>query len=172
MKLYEIPRELDAIEELLIETGGELTPELEQRFSDCISQGKDKLESAAFVLCRMDDDAEACDAEIKRLRQRKGTLERNRERLADLTLYALKAMGGKLKTALVTMFTRRSADQIHIEAAPGTDLVELHKQFPELVRVKYELNLEQAKAMQKAGAELPACLLVTKTLGTESLGIR
>lgn len=172
MKLYEIPHELDVIEDILIETGGELTPELEQRFSDCISQSKEKLESAAFVLCRMDDDAEACNVELTRLRKRKVSIERNRERLAELALYALKGIGGKLKTALVSMYVGRTGVKTVVEVKEGTDLAALKEQYPELVRVKMEPNLEQAKAMLKAGAELPPCFTVRTEPPTESLQIR
>lgn len=172
MKLYEIPPEIDEFERILIENGGELTPELEQRWSDFIGASKEKLESAAFVLGSIEDDIEACNGEIKRLQNRKWSAERNVKRLRDLTLYALKALGGKLKTALVSMHTGRTGQKVKIEVKEGTDLKVLHAEVPELVRVKYELNLEQAKAMEKAGVKLPDCLVVSYEQPTEFLVIK
>lgn len=172
MKLYDIPPEIDEFERILIDSGGELTPELEERWSAFVGASKDKLESAAFVICSIEDDIETQDKEVKRLQARKKSSQRNVDRLKDLTLYALKSLGGSLKTALVTMYIGRTGVKTIVEVKEGTDLAALKQQYPELVRVKMEINLEQAKAMLKAGAELPDCLTVRNEPPTESLQIR
>lgn len=60
-------------------------------------------------------EIDALDAEIKRLQNRKKSLQRDDERLADRILYGLKAIeswGGKLKTAMFTFGTRKSTKLI------------------------------------------------------------
>lgn len=147
MKLYDIPQEIEAFEQKLIENGGELTPELEAEWSAFISEGKEKLQAAGFVLLRLKSDVETIKNEVARLDKRKKQSEANKKRLSDLTLYALQSFGGKVKTALINMWTGRTARQVTMDVKPGTDLVELQKTHPDFVRVKYEPNIEQAKAV-------------------------
>lgn len=146
-RLYDIPKEIEIFEDRLINGGGELTPELEAEWSAFVAQGKDKLEAAAFVINSIESDVETCKAEVKRLQSRAQSSTRNVDRLRDLTLYALKALGGKVKTSLVTLWVGRSGKTLKAEVKPGTDLAELSKTHPNLVRVKYEPNLEAVKAL-------------------------
>jgi len=70
MKLYDIPLEANEIEAQLYDNVGELTPELEGRIRAFLCQGKDKIESAAIVVNSLEEDAEICQAEAKRLIER------------------------------------------------------------------------------------------------------
>jgi Siphovirus Gp157 len=149
--LYDIPQEIEQFEQQLIENGGELTPELEQAWSAFVQSGKDKLEAAAFVLNRLKHDAETCRTEVRRLEKRALSTETNRKRLSELTLYALKALGGKIKTSLISMWTGRTAKQISVEVKAGADLAAVAATHPELVRVSYAANLE---AVKKAYADI------------------
>jgi uncharacterized protein YggL (DUF469 family) len=145
MKLYDIPAEIEQFETQLIENGGELTPELEAQWSAFIAGSREKLEAAAFVINRLKGDEELCRSECRRLQGRAQSTERNVKRLSDLTLYALQAMGGRVKTALVSLWIGRSGAQLEVEVKEGTDLAEIQKKHPEFVRVKYEANLEAIK---------------------------
>ncbi len=110
MKLYEISIEAAAIEQLLTDAEGELTPELEQHITEFLRGGKEKLEHAACVLQSLAVQAEACRAESVRLDNRRRALERNSERLKSLMLIALDAaFGGKIKTAMFTIWGQTSA---------------------------------------------------------------
>jgi hypothetical protein len=144
-RLYDIPKEIEAFELELIRNEGELTPEMEQRWAEFIAGSKERLEAAAFVINRLKGDSETCRTECQRLQKRAQSTENNTKRLSDLTLFALQAMGGKLKTALVSLWVGRSGKQITVEVKEGTDLAEIQKTQPELVRVKYEPNLEAIK---------------------------
>lgn len=144
-RLYDIPKEIDNFESRLIQNGGELTPELEQEWGAFIAGSKERMEAAAFVINRLKGDADLCRTECQRLQKRAQSTENNTKRLSDLTLYALKAMGGKLKTALVSMWIGRSGDQLAVEVKEGTDLSAIQKTNPDLVRVKYEPNMEAVK---------------------------
>ena len=46
MKLYDLPAEAQAIEMLLTDSEGEITPEIEQRMKEFVEGGTDKLENA------------------------------------------------------------------------------------------------------------------------------
>jgi iron uptake system EfeUOB component EfeO/EfeM len=153
MKLYEIPAEIEKFEDKLIENEGELTPELEAEWKAFVQSGKDKLEGAAFVLQRLKSDAATCRTEVQRLQARAQRTEKNRGRLCDLTLYALKAMGGKIKTALVSMYVGRTGKLISVELKEGTDLEAVAKTHPQFVRVKYEADLEPIKEAYKQLAD-------------------
>jgi hypothetical protein len=145
-RLYDIPKEIDNFEFRLIHNEGELTPEMEQEWAAFIAGSKERLEAAAFVINRLKGDEKLCRTECQRLQARAQSTERNAKRLSDLTLYALKAMGGKVKTALVSMWIGRSGDQLAVEVKEGTDLAAIQKTNPELVRVKYEPNLDAVKS--------------------------
>ena len=144
-RLYDIPKEIDNFESRLIQNGGELTPELEQEWGAFIAGSKERMEAAAFVINRLKGDSELCRTECQRLQKRAQSTENNTKRLSDLTLYALKAMGGKVKTALVSMWIGRSAEQLAVEVKEGTDLAAIQQINPDLVRVKYEPNMEAIK---------------------------
>jgi hypothetical protein len=146
-RLYDIPKEIEIFEDRLINGGGELTPELEKEWSAFVAQGKDKLEAAAFVINSIEGDIEQCEAEVKRLKDRAASSTRNVDRLRDLTLYALKAMGGKVKTSLISLWVGCSGKKLKVDLKPGTDLEALNKTHPQLVRVSYEPRLDAAKAL-------------------------
>lgn len=171
-RLYEIPREIEMFEHRLIQNDGEITPEMEQEWSELVAGSKERLEAAAFVITQLDDEAESCRDEVKRLQGRARSTENNRKRLADLTLYALRAMGGKVKTALVTLYIGRTGNQISVETKEGTDLAEVQKSHPDFVRVKYEPNLEAIKTAYLAANNLPECFIVRHQEGTEYLRIK
>ena len=144
-RLYDIPKEIDNFESRLIHNEGELTPEMEQEWAEFIKGSKERLEAAAFVINRLKGDEKLCRTECQRLQARAQSTERNAKRLSDLTLYALKAMGGKVKTALVSLWIGRSGAQLAVEVKEGTDLAEIQKKHPAFIRVKYEPNLEAIK---------------------------
>lgn len=171
-RLYDIPKEIEQFEQQLIENGGELTPELEAQWSAFIAGSREKLEAAAFVLNRLWGDAETCRKEVLRLESRAASTEQNHTRLSGLTLYALKALGGKVKTSLISMWTGRTGKQIQVEVKEGTDLAALQITHPALVRVSYQVNFSAVKELVKAGGEVPECFIIRHQDATEYLVIK
>ncbi len=171
-KLYEIQPAIDEFERRIEENGGIITPEIEQEWAAFLQGGRDKLESTAFVILRAKHDIEQCEAEIARLAERKKSFQQKAERLKSLALYALMALGGRVKTSFVTMYVGRSGGGDVVEPKEGADLKALSEQFPDLVRVKYELNCAAAKALRKSGGQLPDCLTVRHNEPTEWFGIK
>lgn len=170
MKLYDIPIEFAVLETALIERDGELTPELEKQLDDFLRGGKDKLEGGAMVMRGLEMEAEACRVEAKRLSDRAASIDSNVARLKKLILYALDgAFGGKVKTALFTIWGQTSATVTNYDLAPGVDLAELPEAF---VRVKRELAKDAVKDAFKKGEALPAEIIVTELPGTRFLRVK
>jgi Siphovirus Gp157 len=120
MNLYEIPVEFSELESALVESAGELSPELEQRFDAFLRAGKDKIEAGAMVVRGFEIEAEVCRLEAKRLLDRSAALENNAGRLRKLVLCALdSAFAGKVKTSLFTIWGQTSAPCISFDLTPG-----------------------------------------------------
>jgi hypothetical protein len=171
IRLYEIPIEANDIESSLADNGGELTPEIEQRIADFLSQGKDKIEAAAVVVKSIQADAAICKAESTRLSQRAASLENAADRLKGMMLFAIdEGFGGKVKTAKFTIWGQNSADTVHFEFAPGADIYKLAAAAPCFIRATDpELDKKALKDARDAGIALPECLVVNELPGTRFL---
>jgi hypothetical protein len=174
MKLYEIPLEANAIEEQLFDQVGELTPDLELRIKDFLSQGKDKIESAAVVVGSLEEDASICQAEAKRLIERAARLNAAGDRLRGMMLCAVDlGFGGKVKTAKFTIWGQTSGAVTQFNLKSGVDIYQLMASHPELVKAQDpELNKTALKETLKAGTPLPEEIAVTNLQGTRFLRIK
>jgi hypothetical protein len=170
MRLYEIPTEFSILETALIENAGEITPELEKQLDEFLRAGKDKIEAGAMVMRGLEMEANACKEEAKRLSERAKALEANAERLKKLVLYALDgAFGGKVKTALFTIWTQTSAPVQNLDVMPGTELKDLPESF---VRVTYALAKDAVKEAIKRGETIPDEIIVSEVPGTRYLRVK
>lgn len=170
MKLYDIPLEFAILESALIENAGEITPELELQLDAFFRSGKDKIEGGAMVLRGLEMEAKACKDEAKRLSERAVSLENNADRLKKLVLYALDgAFGGKVKTALFTIWGQTSAQITTLDIAPGTMLKDLPESF---VRVQYDLAKDAIKEAIKKGDPIPDDIIVSVVPGTRFLRVK
>jgi hypothetical protein len=174
MKLYDIPLEANAIEEQLFDNIGELTPELEQRIKAFLSQGKDKIESAAVVIGSLEEDAAICQAEAKRLIERAAQLNQSADRLRGMVLCAVDlGFGGKVTTARYTIWGQTSGAVTQFELKAGVDIYQLMAAHPELVRAKDpELDKMALKETVKAGAAVPEQIAVVHLEGKRFLRIK
>jgi hypothetical protein len=174
VKLYEIPLEATAIEEQLYENAGELTPELEERIRTFLAQGKDKIESAAIVVHSLEEDAEICTAEAKRLVARAAQLNRNAENLRRMILAAVDlGFGGMVKTTKYTIWGQNAAPVTNFELKAGADIYVLQTQHPEFVRARDpELDKVALKDAIKAEKPIPEEIAVTNLQGTRFLRIK
>ena len=176
MRLYQIAPELEALttqyEELLSENQGEVTPEveaLEQRLKDYFAASEDKIEAAAMVLKNLEAESIAIDHETRRLVDRQHSIDRNYERLKALTLFAVDAMGGKVKTKIGTVGGRDNPPSYTVEVDPDVDQLALAKCWPEFFRVSVEPNKREIINENKGGRNIPA---VTVTLNPKTRHLR
>jgi hypothetical protein len=174
MKLYDLPAIADDIEAELLESCGELTPELEQRIAAFVAEGKGKIEAAAIVVKSLEANAEVCKTEAKRLSERGAGLEKSAERLKALILFAVdNGFGGRVRTELYTVWAQSSAATISFELKPDADIYLLSAQEPWCVRMRDpELDRVALKEAVKGGRELPYCVTATENPGTRYLRIK
>lgn len=168
MKLYDIPIEFQRLQDLLEESCGELTPEVESHWKSLQANSADKIDAAACVLRGLKSSGDALAEEIGRLQMRKDAVEKSQERLRALMLPAVDALGGKVKTDRFTIFMTRRKNYA-MEIKPGCELWELDSRFyrvrePELAKTEIRKHLE-------AGGECPQALSVS-TFETQSLTVR
>lgn len=174
MKLYEIPIEATQIEEILAETFGEITPEIEERISGFVADGKTKLEAAVIVVKSLESDAMVCREESKRLVSRADGLDKGSARLKGLILVAVDGgFDGKVKTEKFTIWGQTSAVVTTLDLKPGADIFTLAEAAPEYVRARApELDKQAMKEALKSGKPLPECVAITETPGTRYLRIK
>ena len=141
----------------------------EQAFTDTLEgiEGalEDKAEGYAKVIRTLEGDAAACDAESKRLRNKKQTIENNIKRMKAALQYSMQATGKtKFQTALFSFGIQKNPaavvmDEAYIENIP--------ERF--LVRKDPEINRKAIKDAINAGEDIGG---IAHLESTESLRIR
>ena len=141
----------------------------EQAFTDTLEgiDGalEDKAEGYAKVIRTLEGDAAACDAESKRLRNKKQTIENNIRRMKAALQYSMQATGKtKFKTALFSFGIQKNPaavviDEGYIENIPDRFLI---PQDP-------QIDKKAIKEALKAGEDLEGIAHLEQT---ESLRIR
>lgn len=124
-----------------------------------------KAENYAKVIRTLEGDAAACDAESKRLRNKKQTIENNIKRMKTALQYAMQATGKtKFKTALFSFGIQKNPaavviDEGYLENIPDRFLI---PQDP-------QIDKKAIKEALKAGEDLEGIAHLEQT---ESLRIR
>lgn len=165
MTLYELTEDYTALMALAED------PDIdEEAFHDTLEgiEGalEDKAENYAKVIRMLEGDAAACDAEAKRLRNKKVTIESNIRRMKSALQFAMETTGKrKFKTPLFSFGIQKNpasvvVDEPYIENIP--------ERF--LVRKDPEVNRTELKAAIKAGDK--EAMAVGHLESTESLRIK
>ena len=126
---------------------------------------EDKADGYAKVIRNLEADAAACDAESKRLRNKKQTIENNIKRMKSVLQFAMQMTGKtKFKTALFTFGIRKNPASVVIDAANVRD-------FPEQYIIESEpiLDKKALKDALKAGEDMTGLCHLEQS---ESLSIR
>lgn len=164
--LYDLSHEGFEIFDMLSDNLGELTPELEKRLDDLMIEGPERIEAAAMVVRSLESSAASCEAESDRLRDRAKAFEAQVDRLKKrMTMCLDTAFHGKVKTALFSVWTQKSADRLVADLIPGITPEMLYEERPDLVRVKMELDREKCVADYKANKPLPELILFEQKEG-------
>jgi hypothetical protein len=162
MGLYDIALEGAILEDLIVASEGELTPEIEERLEKLLQQGPDRIEAAAKVVRNLEAYEEACKAEAQRLTERAKMFRSNIDRLKERMRGAVDfAFGGKVKTARFTIWTQKAADTVSVELAEGFTAEMVKEDYPSLVKTEYSLDKAQAKILwDRHGNEVKAATAV------------
>ena len=141
----------------------------EQAFLDTLEsiegELEDKADNYAKVIRSLEADAAACDAEAKRLRAKKQTIENNVKRMKGALQYAMQTTGKvKFKTPLFSFGIRKNPASVVIDTANVRD-------FPDEYIIESEpiLDKKALKDALKAGEDLTGLCHLEQT---ESLQIR
>lgn len=141
----------------------------EQAFTDTLEgiDGalEDKAEGYAKVIRTLEGDAAACDAESKRLRNKKQTIENNIRRMKAALQYAMQATGKtKFKTALFSFGIQKNPAAVVIDEG-------YIKNIPDrfLIPQDPQIDKKAIKEALKAGEDLEGIAHLEQT---ESLRIK
>ncbi|MDX1466099.1 MAG: siphovirus Gp157 family protein [Halomonas sp.] len=118
-------------------------------------QLEDKIEATIIVSRQLEADAEACEAEAKRLAERAKAFRRNADACKERVLWAMKATGrDKIKRQLFTVTRTKPREICAIESAE-----KIPEQYTKLIpESRQPVKADILKAL-KAGEEVPGCKL-------------
>ena len=151
--LYNITSEQQRINDLLMDTGGELTPEIEEALLINNDNFAIKAEGYAVSIHKFDSFIEAADAEIKRLTALKKSATGAKTRLKDTLAYAMEVFGyDKVDLGLHKLSFRTS------QAVNITDEVRIPNNY---IKVETKIDKESLKRDLKAGLVIEGAELIT-----------
>ena len=108
--LYHIEQSLNELNETLIASGGEISPELETQLAITQAELSEKAQNYGLVILSNESDINAIDAEIKRLQELKKPIESTNKRLKEAISNAMQMYGlEKVDSALCKLSFRKSS---------------------------------------------------------------
>jgi len=159
--LFNITQEQRILINLLEENGGEVNDEILEDLAIRRDNFEHKAESYAYIILKMQGEADAADAEIKRIQAIKKTKDNITKRLKETLRDALMVFGNedpksgikRYETPLLKLSTRRS------ESVNVVDESLLPENF---WAIKREVSKSTISASLKAGVEVPGAELKTE----------
>lgn len=151
--LFNITAEQKRINEALMESGGELTPELEEALLINAENFAVKVEGYATSIHQFEAFAEAADAEIKRLMALKKSAQGAAKRLKDNLAYGMEVMGYDKVDMGLHKLSFRSSTAVNI-----TDEVRIPNQY---IKVETSIDKMALKKDLQAGMVIEGAELVT-----------
>jgi hypothetical protein len=171
--LYSLALDGIEIEQLLFDSVGEITPDIQVKLDAVLESGPPMMEAAAAVVRQLQISAQIAEDESKRLHARAKEFEAQSDRLKERMTFALdKSFGGKIKTPKWSIWTQKSADRILADLVPGITPEMLYEERPDLVRVKMEFDRVKAIGELKAGRPLPEMILFEEKEGERGVRIK
>ena len=174
MTLYDLTVEGLLLTQMLENSGGELSPEVEKMMDDLLVAGADRIDAAASVVRSLQASADANKTEAERLMERASNFEKQADKLKERMVIALDSpvFNGKVKTDRFTVWTQKAADRVAFDVAPDADLEAIGQAYPAIVRVRRELDKQALADAVKAGKAVPDAITVTPVPGVKFLRIK
>jgi hypothetical protein len=151
--LYALTSEQLRINELLEESGGELTPEIEEALT--LNEENFLVKSEGYIesIARFKALAEAADVRIKEMQRIKKTAENSKRRLEERLLWALQTMGrDKVEVGLRKLALRMTT------AVNITDETAIPAEY---IKVETSVDKMRIKEALKSGEVITGAELVT-----------
>ena len=159
--LFQLSADMSAIEDALWETGGELTPELEQALTETQQSLAVKTDGYNALIRKFSSQADVIDAEIKRLTLLKKTCQNAEKRLKNHICETMGAFGiDKLEgqyckiSRAKTSSIETNEDLLLATYRPTNDAI--NKSLPPYIRVEPKVSKTAIKEFQKTEGILPA----------------
>ena len=159
MNIFDLDKNWQRLDEVLEETGGEITPEIEALLNELVNESKGSLERAGFYRRALENQVAICKERRAALAATIERCEAKMEKLNAVLTPVLKRLGKPQKVPEFTMSTQ-TRESVAFAVKPGVDLFELDESF---IRVRQpELNLVALKEARKDGI-LPEQIDITVT---------
>jgi len=154
MNLFKIEQQYIDLTEQLIESEGELTPELEQALNITLTEFETKSIAYGHVIRKLDAECDIIDSEIKRLQSIKRSRESASERLKTRIKQAMELFDmPKIETPLIKLSFRKSES---VEVEDINSLPAMYK----TIKIVETPDKKLIKDSLKLGKEIPGCKLV------------
>ena len=162
--LYSIDDQLNELMDKAVDQEtGELLPEFEKEFDKLVELKEKKVVSVGLYIKNLTSFVGAVKAEEKSLNERRKIAENHLERLK---LYLKESLNGEIiKTPQLAITYRKSE---RVELTPDFDIGLIEKYFPDLVRIKKELDKTEAKKQIKGGIGI----IGLKLVGAQNIQIK
>lgn len=151
--LFDITAEQRRINDALMESGGELTPELEEALIVNADNFAVKVEGYATSIRKFEALSDAADAEIKRIQAIKKTATNSAKRLKEALAYGMEVMGVDKAEIGLNKLSFRSSTAVNI-----TDEVRIPNQY---IKVETSIDKMALKKDLQAGLVIEGAELVT-----------
>lgn len=164
MRLHEIVEQYQEVEAELINSGGEITEEVQALLDSIDDNLENKAANYIRIIKNFEHMAQGLKEEVARLQARRKVHENAAERLKSALLYALKATGQRsIETSLGRVTAMRASTPKYVLTV---DLFDVPEEF---VRTKYELDMAAIREAIKDGMDLSD--IVTEEERTEYVRI-
>lgn len=155
--IYSIQSQLILLSEKMdehLKEGTELPLELEEEMSRALFQESEKIAACCSFFDAVDAELELAELQIKKLREYKSRIEKNREALLKVAKKAMIARNIKsLNGDLGRKISLRKSEVVECDTP-------IEKLDFEYVRTKYEIDRAKIKEALKKGEEIEGCRLV------------
>ena len=150
-----------AIEDALYETGGELTPEIEEALQETAQSLVVKTDSYNALMRKFGAQADVIDAEIKRLTALKKTCQNAEKRLKEhvcdtMQMFGIEKLEGQYCKMSLVKSTRVETDEEQLKAAYQAAVDELGATLPLYLTLDMKVNKTGIKEYEKKTGILPA----------------
>lgn len=159
--LFQLSADMSAIEDALWESGGELTPELEQALTETEQSLAVKTDGYNSLIRKFASKADVIDAEIKRLTALKKTYQNAEKRLKNhicetMGVFGIDKLEGQYCKISRAKTTSIETNDELLLATCLPAIAAINESLPPYIRVEPKISKTAIKEYQKTEGILPA----------------
>lgn len=167
--LFELTQQMQSLELMLEETGGELTEDIEALWAETEESLRTKTDNYNRLIQKLTGEADVIDREIKRLTALKRGKENSVKRIKEHLVFTMQGFGIDTLEGEFCKMRLRSSESLDVDEGallfPYEDAVaHLQGILPDYVSVDLKVSKTGIKDAVKAGQALPnGCEMVKNT---------